>query len=128
MKVAMTVRDNYITPAFDVSRDFLALGFSSGRVVDQYLAIFTSTSPLQKTSQLKRLGVKRLICGAISNMLVRQIATYGIETIPCVAGQVDDVIAAYLAGTLPDPTLMVPGCLGSHSKTKSRQKPIHINF
>lgn len=128
MIVAITVRDNHITPAFDVSRDFLVLAVDSGTVVDQHLDMFTSISPLQKASQLKKLKVNTLICGAISPMLTQRIATYEIKTIPCVAGDVDDVIGAYLAGTLPDPTLMVPGCLGNHSETKSHKKAMNIYF
>jgi predicted Fe-Mo cluster-binding NifX family protein len=68
--------------------------------------------PTRRARQLAQLGVNVLICGAISRPLAALLAASGITLIPWTAGPVDEVLTAYLAGRLPDPRWLMPGCGG----------------
>jgi len=61
---------------------------------------------------LLELGVGTLLCGGISKGLAREIETRGIELIPWVSGEINEVLDAYLQDRLPDPELTMPGCCG----------------
>jgi len=69
-----------------------------------------SQSLSQRTGQIKNLEIDVLVCGAISRVLANMVTTSGIQVLPYVTGQVDDVLQAYLTGQLVKPEFSMPGC------------------
>lgn len=61
---------------------------------------------------LGELGIKVLICGAISQGLQLALEQAGIRVLPQICGGLDSVIAAYRRGTLGQPEFAMPGCCG----------------
>lgn len=61
---------------------------------------------------LREMGVELLVCGAVSNGLLRLLNSQGIKVIPFVAGDLETVLLAWLEGRLPDNSLLMPGCGG----------------
>ena len=111
-KVAIAVWNGRISPVFDVSRHVSILEVEKGIVVGRREELFDNDDPVRKASKLATLGIETLLCGAISRPLAGMLAAYGIRTIPFVAGEVEAVIAASLAGDLPNLALSMPGCGG----------------
>ena len=97
MKVALTVWNGRISPVFDVSRKVLILDVAHGAVTGQREEPLEGIDPVQKARKLVEWEVRKLICGAISRPLAGLFATYGIRTIPFIAGDAEEVIKAYLA-------------------------------
>ena len=62
-----------------------------------------------KMMRLRELGVDTLICGAISGRCANMVTTAGIELIPWITGQVEDVLRAFLGGNLFDTQFLMPG-------------------
>ena len=112
MKVALTVWNGRISPVFDVSRKVLILDVAHGAVTGQREEPLEGIDPVQKARKLVEWEVRKLICGAISRPLAGLFATYGIRTIPFIAGDAEEVIKAYLARKLPNPSMAMPGCCG----------------
>jgi predicted Fe-Mo cluster-binding NifX family protein len=112
MKVALTVWNGRISPVFDVSRKILILDVSHGSVTGQREEPLEGIDPVQKARKLVEWEVRKLICGAISRPLAGLFATYGIRTIPFIAGDAEEVIEAYLARKLPNRSMAMPGCCG----------------
>ncbi len=110
MKVALAVWKGRISPVFDVSRQILVLDIKKGAVAGKIKEIYADDDSTRRACWLAELKVQTLICGAISQALAGMLAAYGIKTIPFIAGGVDEVIDAYLAGALPNPNLSMPGC------------------
>ncbi len=110
MKIAVTVWNDRISPVFDVARTILVLSAESGQLVQQGLETFTNDQPMSKVLKLAELGVTTLICGAISRPLADLVSARGIQLIPFVAGDIDEVIDAYQTGDLPSSDLVMPGC------------------
>ena len=119
MKVALTVWDGRISPVFDVCREALVLGLDGMIIVSEDRVLFDGQKSLTQVERLVSLGVKVLVCGAISEPLQRQLVSQGIEVIAFVAGEAAAVVEAYLSGSLPDQTLLMPGC---HDRPRLRRR------
>jgi len=88
------------------------LDIEKGRVTQWSQETLPGTEPQAQAGRLSALGPEVLICGAISQPMADVLAATSIRVIPFTAGDMDAVIAAWLAGTLPNPALSMPGCCG----------------
>ncbi len=125
MRVALAVWKGRISPVFDVSRQILIISVENGSVAGTHHETFANDDPVYRASRLAELRISTLICGAVSRPLADMLAAQGIQTIPFTAGETDEVIAAYLADTLPNPGMSMPGCCGQrrHCRQGVLQKP-----
>lgn len=115
MKAALTVWDGRMSPVFDVSREALLLTIESGSVAARCVENIATPTAALKLDRLTELGVETLICGAISEPLHYELTTRGVNVIGFVAGEIDEVVETFLAGTLPTPALSMPGCCGARA-------------
>jgi predicted Fe-Mo cluster-binding NifX family protein len=69
-------------------------------------------APERRTQRLQILGVETLICGAISRPLEALLAANGIEVIPRICGETEDVLRAFQSAGLQDDQFAMPGCCG----------------
>ena len=112
MKAAFAVWDNRIAPVFDVTRQIHLVEAEAGQVVRETQEPIADGLPVQKVLRLAELGVGILVCGAISKPLQEMVAAYGIRIIPFVAGDLSQVIQAWLSGNLERSAFAMPGCCG----------------
>lgn len=66
----------------------------------------------QRVAQIASLGVEVLICGAVSRVMEEMLAQRGIQIIPHICGDVEEVLSCYLAGETPQSRFGMPGCCG----------------
>jgi predicted Fe-Mo cluster-binding NifX family protein len=112
MKLALAVWNGRISPVFDTSRQLLVIDAEEGKVVSRRDHEIETDDPLQKAARLAECGVEALVCGAVSRLLAQMIEDRGIQLVPFVAGEVEAIITAFLAGSLPNPDTAMPGCCG----------------
>jgi predicted Fe-Mo cluster-binding NifX family protein len=112
MRVAIPFWNDRVSPVFDAARSVMVVDVENGVEQARRQETLQEEFPTRRARQLAQLGVNVLICGAISRPLAAMIAASGITLIPWTAGPVDEVLAAYLAGRLPDPRWIMPGCGG----------------
>ena len=110
MKVALATWNGRISPVFDVARQVLVLDVEAGREVGRRLEALPGTGGQAQAARLAELDPRTLICGAISKPMAALLAARGVRVIAFTAGEVDAVLAAWLAGNLPNPALTMPGC------------------
>jgi predicted Fe-Mo cluster-binding NifX family protein len=110
MKAAFAARQNRIAPVFDVVRQIHVVEAEAGRPVSEAKELLEDDLPVQKALRLAELGVGTLVCGAISRTLHEMVAANGIRVIPFVAGELREVIQAWLAGGLDRYAFAMPGC------------------
>ncbi|MFH1992961.1 MAG: NifB/NifX family molybdenum-iron cluster-binding protein [Pseudomonadota bacterium] len=118
MRVAVAVWKDRISPVFDVSRDILVLDIENGIITGKHGERFASDNSAHKLTRLAELRVQKLICGAISQPLADMLTSNGIKTLSFIAGGIEEVIAAYLAGNLPNPALSMPGCCSRRRRSR----------
>ena len=110
-KAAFTTWNNRIAPVFDVARVVHLVETDAGGIISQREESVAGDIPNQKVSRLTELDVGTLVCGAISRPLEAMIMAYGIEVIAFIAGDLKDVVKAWLSGELAGSTVyMMPGC------------------
>jgi hypothetical protein len=112
MKAAFAYWNGRISPVFDISRQIHVVEVASGRVVGESQEILPGDLPMQKVLRLSALGVDTLVCGAISKPLRELAGAYGIRVISFVAGDLGEIIQAWLGGGLDDDAFAMPGCRG----------------
>ena len=112
MKAAFAHWDHRIAPVFDIARQIHVVAAESGRIAAEAEEVLADDLPLQKVIRLAGLGVGTLVCGAISKPLHAMVAAYGIRVIPFVAGDLCEVIQAWLSGGLEGGDFAMPGCCG----------------
>ena len=112
MKLALTSWNGRISPVFDVARQVLVCEIEGGRVIARHQAALPIGDPQAKVRRLCELGAQALVCGAVSRPVAAMLADSGIRVDSFTAGGVDDVLAAWLEGRLPDPAMDMPGCCG----------------
>ena len=110
MKVAVPVSSGRVSTVFDFARRLLVVEFRDGRETDRFEIGLRDEVPLSRAHRLQGLGVRCLICGAISRSLVQRFEGAGVEVTPLVSGSVDEVLAAYLSGELEQTRFLMPGC------------------
>jgi predicted Fe-Mo cluster-binding NifX family protein len=112
MRVALTTWKGRVSPVFDVARQVQILDIEEDRVVARHEESLPGTVPYAQASRLLALGPQVLICGAISRPMESLLAAANVRVVPFTAGTVEEVVAAWVAGRMPDPALSMPGCRG----------------
>jgi len=116
MRMAVAVCRGRVSPVFDTARRVLVLDVENEIIQARQEQDLETDEPTAKVSNLAGLGVQVLICGAISRPLADLIESGGIRLHPFVAGEPEEVISAFLAGSLSNPRLAMPGCCGQRGR------------
>jgi len=116
MKIALPEWNGRISPVFDTAGQLIVVRIEDGAEVGRKSIPIMDERPGQRAMRLSETGVSTLICGAVSNGMVRAIEAIGIAVIPWVAGEIDEIVAAFLAGGLDSPAFRMPGCGGGRMR------------
>jgi len=110
VKAAFASWDNRLTPVFDVARQVSVVESRAGKPVGEVQEVQLDGLPVNKVLRLAELGVGTLVCGAISRPMHELVAGRGIRVISFVAGDLHEVIQAWLNGDLAGDAFAMPGC------------------
>ena len=109
MKVALPVWQGRVSSVFDFAHRLLVVEFEKGREKSRQEIVIVEQSGPNRAAMLKQLGVRVLICGAISRLLAEMINSSGIQVLPFVSGSTEQIINAYKTGQLSQPQYILPG-------------------
>ena len=112
MKAAFAVWNKRIAPVFDVAREIRLVEAESGRIVRETDERLPADSGPETGRCLIELGVDTLVCGAISRFMLSLIAAYDIRVVSFVAGDLCEIIRAWLSGDFRKEAFTMPGCRG----------------
>jgi predicted Fe-Mo cluster-binding NifX family protein len=110
MRVALAVWDGRISPVFDVATRLRLLDVERGALLHTRDVPLTECDPVSRADEVARLGVNRLVCGAISLAFSTALAMRGVDVISFVSGDTEDAARACLSGRLPSAAFAMPGC------------------
>jgi predicted Fe-Mo cluster-binding NifX family protein len=122
MKVAIPVYGDYVSNAFDFAHKLLLVDIENGKETERCEVELEGLSLPQRADKLKTLGVDVLICGALSRLLANMVTQSGIEILPYVTGNIENVLGAYMAGQLTRPEFCMPGCWLGGRRGLSRRR------
>jgi predicted Fe-Mo cluster-binding NifX family protein len=108
-RIALPDWNGRISPVFDSARHLLVVDADQGQETNRFREECAETLLPRRVHRLVELGVDVLICGGISNPLRSMAEAAGITVLPWQGGEVDEVLSAYLAGSLSGGTYSMPG-------------------
>jgi predicted Fe-Mo cluster-binding NifX family protein len=110
MRVAIAVWGDEVATTFDFAGELVVVEVADGCELGRDLLKLDGVEPDAKERYVVDLGVQALLCGAISRGLMRWFRSDGVQVVPFVSGEMDEVLAAYLCGRLEDPRFLQAGC------------------
>ncbi len=112
MRVAIPTWQGSVSPVLDVARSLLLVDVDAGVEQGRRTEPLSEAGVLARAGCIKALSVNVLICGAVSWPLEQALSSSGIDVIPHVCGNVDEVLEAYLSGRPWNRAFLMPGCGG----------------
>jgi predicted Fe-Mo cluster-binding NifX family protein len=64
----------------------------------------------QRTQFICSLGIRTLLCGAVSRQLHHLLSRAGVVVLPWLSGTIEDIATAYSEGRLAGDRYLLPGC------------------
>jgi predicted Fe-Mo cluster-binding NifX family protein len=116
MKLAIPVSSGRVSTAFDFAHHLLLFECEDDREINRTELMLEEAIPVNRARRLESLGVRVLICGAISRSLAEHLTGVGIDVIPFVCGRVEEVLGAYFAGELESAQFLMPGSTAEERK------------
>jgi predicted Fe-Mo cluster-binding NifX family protein len=110
MKVVLTVWEDRISPVADSAGELLVVDVENRTVRGRRTESLDAESVFSRAGRLSELQAAIFICGAISDFFAGLLEGYGIRLMPFVCGKVEEVLDAYLEGSLLSPKFMMTGC------------------
>ena len=102
MKVAVTYENGEVFQHFGRTLQFKVYEIADGKVDSSEVIDTNGTGHGALAGFLKDLGAEVMICGGIGGGAVSAMAEAGIKVYAGASGSADDVVASYIAGTLPE--------------------------
>jgi hypothetical protein len=112
LKIAFSYWENRIAPVFDTARQIHVVKAESRKIVEETQETLPEDFPVRKVRRLVDLDIGTLVCGAISRPLHAMVSSYDIQVFPFIAGDLHEVIQAWLRDGLEHAAFALPGCYG----------------
>jgi len=129
MRVAIPTWENRISPVFDTAMHLLVVDIENNREIARKTH---SLAPSLRShiETLTQLGIDRLICGAITRPLFEGLVRTGIQIIPNMCGNVEEILKDITAGKQFQLRFAMPGCRGQRHRRSGRwmNRNIPYNF
>ena len=109
-KTAFACWENRIAPVFDTAQEVQIVQVRSGCIAGESVERVAESAIAARALRLKALDIDGLVCGAISTAMLELISAQGIQVVPCVAGDLREVIQAWMRGELGQDAYAMPGC------------------
>jgi len=109
MKVAIPVSSGRVSNAFDFARRLLVVDYEADHEVARVEVALQEDPPIGRAHRLGALGVRLLICGAISRPLAAYLVRAGIDVMPFVSGPIPEVLDGFRRGDLDSARFLMPG-------------------
>jgi len=121
VKLAIPTWNQRVSPVLDTAKTLLIVDIEKEREVNRKEEPLKEKSLVLRCSCIKRMGVETLLCGAVSRPLVEMLTAAGITILPWISGQVEEVLGAYLSGSLTHPRFHMPGCGKRFDRLRTRR-------
>ena len=110
MRIAVPIWDNKVSPVLDTASKLLILETLDREKVSRVEADLSERDISRRCYRIRTLEVDVLICGAVSRPFAELLEGSGIDIIPGISGDIEDILQAYFSGTLNQSKFLMPGC------------------
>lgn len=121
MNVAVTVWEDRISPVFDAANMLLIARIEEQRIVGRSYEKINVSSLGALAVSCKEKEIKKVICGAVSEESLMVFQEHGVELIPFISGEIENVLSCFCKGENLE-TFIMPGCLGCKCRNGKRRR------
>ena len=108
-KLAIPTFQNRVSPVLDSCNHILLVDIVDNIEQDRETVFMGECTLTDRCSTLVKMGISIVICGGVSETLANMIKGSNIVLINGIAGDIDEVIEAYLKKRLQLPCFYMPG-------------------
>jgi predicted Fe-Mo cluster-binding NifX family protein len=98
--LAVPVFNDRLSPLLDVADRFAIVDIVDNRLEHRAMITVNEPDERRRIEKLRELGVTCIISGAVSGYVSRLVACCNMDLISWVSGGIDDVLEAYMGGSL----------------------------
>jgi predicted Fe-Mo cluster-binding NifX family protein len=109
IRVGIPIFQQRVSPVFDSCTRVLLVDIEDDREIDRKEIYLDDLSLTDRVKILSKSKVSAVVCGGISEILETMMSGAGIDLICDITGEVDQVLAAFLARGLDEPRFHMPG-------------------
>ena len=114
LRVAIPIFRSRVSPILDSCTRIILIDIEHNQEIERSEIHLNGLSLIERVSVLQKSSVKTIICGAISDMFQNMLQNVKIYMITGIAGEVEQVVGAYLSESLNDPQFYMPGLKANH--------------
>jgi predicted Fe-Mo cluster-binding NifX family protein len=114
VRVAIPTFRSRVSPVLDSCTRLLLVEVEHNREIERNEIYLDELSLTERMNILRKSHVTTVICGGISDMLQNMLQNANIYLISGIAGEIDQVVAAYLSKRLDEPQFNMPGFKAEH--------------
>ena len=108
-KVAIPIFQNRVSPVLDSCIHMLVVDINQSSEMERENIFLGDMYLTERCSILKKLGVGVVICGGISETFAKMLKRFNTRLINGIAGDVDQVLLAFMDDHLDNPEFYMPG-------------------
>ena len=110
MRIAIPIWGDKVSPLLDTASRLLIVDLGDEGETSRLQVFLDEQNMSRRSLRICGLNINTLICGAVSRPFFRMLLSAGIEVIPDISGDPENVLKAYLNGTIFHSRFLMPGC------------------
>jgi predicted Fe-Mo cluster-binding NifX family protein len=108
-RIAIPVFESRVSPVLDSCRRMVIIDIDGDYEVGRQDVIFEKVSSSERIEIIGRWGIRKIICAGISDIMCRFLAGKDIAVVSGIAGEIENIINAYICNRLDDECFIMPG-------------------
>ena len=109
VRIAIPIFRSRVSPVFDSCTRVLLVDIEHSKEIERSEIYLDQLSITERAAILQKLKVKTIICSGISDVLYHMLQSAKIHLTTGIAGEIDQIVAAYLSKKLNEPRFHMPG-------------------
>lgn len=109
LRTAVPTFNGRVSPVLDTCKKLCVLESGGKQGVAKRTIPMKAGSIYERAGEIKKLGIRVVICGAVSEAFYNLLREAGIDLVCGITGDIDEVVAAHRNGTLNHPRFRMPG-------------------
>jgi predicted Fe-Mo cluster-binding NifX family protein len=108
-RIAIPVFKSRVSPVFDSCARLLLVDLDQNQEIARNEILIEGLTEIDRLKMLKKSGVCTVICGGISDGFYKMISNAEIALINGIAGEVNQVLTAFICNRLGESCFYMPG-------------------
>lgn len=115
-RVAIPVFESRVSPVLDSCQRMVVIDIKGGCEIRRQEIVLEKMPLNQRLDLFTRWGIRKIICAGVSDVMCRFLSGIEVALISGVAGDIENIINAYICDRLDESCFIMPGKKSNESK------------